>query len=239
MHGADVWDAYLQGGLARIREYCETDVLNTYLIFLRFELLRGHLEQDRTCPRNWPGPQAPGGFGNGAFQGIRRSVARGITPSEVHEADIVDLSHDGRGVARIDGKAVFIEGALPGERVRLRVVKRRRQMDEAGLVEVLTASPDRATPRCAALWDLRRLFPAASVGRGADSRETAAIAGESSAHRQRASRAGARRRCADRNGPTGAGRGSGSSTCTRRAGCWRAFANATSPILPTCAAARY
>ncbi len=43
MHGADVWPAYLQGGLARIRDYCETDVLNTYLIFLRFELLRGHL----------------------------------------------------------------------------------------------------------------------------------------------------------------------------------------------------
>jgi len=68
--------------------------------------------------------------------------------SEVHEADIVDLSHDGRGVARIDGKAVFVAGALPKERVRLRVVKRRRQMDEAVLVEVLTASPDRATPRC-------------------------------------------------------------------------------------------
>lgn len=60
----------------------------------------------------------------------------------------MDLSHDGRGVARIDGKAVFVEGALPSERVRLRVVKRRRQMDEAVLVEVLTASVDRATPRC-------------------------------------------------------------------------------------------
>ncbi|MGO9934082.1 MAG: 3'-5' exonuclease [Steroidobacteraceae bacterium] len=45
MHGADVWEAYLRGGLTRIREYCETDVLNTYLIFLRFELLRGHLNK--------------------------------------------------------------------------------------------------------------------------------------------------------------------------------------------------
>jgi len=43
MHGADVWPVYLQGGLSRIRDYCETDVLNTYLIYLRFELLRGHL----------------------------------------------------------------------------------------------------------------------------------------------------------------------------------------------------
>ena len=43
MKGADVWGAYLGGGLGRIRSYCETDVLNTYLIYLRFELLRGHL----------------------------------------------------------------------------------------------------------------------------------------------------------------------------------------------------
>src|SRR5271154_1845995 len=45
MHGADVWGAYLQGGLDRIRDYCETDALNTYLIYLRFELLRGHLNR--------------------------------------------------------------------------------------------------------------------------------------------------------------------------------------------------
>jgi 3'-5' exonuclease len=44
MHGADVWPAYLEGGLARIRDYCETDVLNTYLIYLRFELIRGRLD---------------------------------------------------------------------------------------------------------------------------------------------------------------------------------------------------
>ncbi|HEY2465750.1 MAG TPA: 23S rRNA (uracil(1939)-C(5))-methyltransferase RlmD [Steroidobacteraceae bacterium] len=68
--------------------------------------------------------------------------------SSVQEADIVDLAHDGRGVARVEGKAVFIEGALPSERVRFRVLKRRRQMDEAAVVEVLAASPDRAVPRC-------------------------------------------------------------------------------------------
>ena len=45
MHGADVWGAFLRGELARIRAYCETDVLNTYLVYLRFELLRGHLTQ--------------------------------------------------------------------------------------------------------------------------------------------------------------------------------------------------
>jgi len=48
--------------------------------------------------------------------------------SEVQEADVVDLAHDGRGVARDAGKAIFIDGALPGERVRFRVIKRRRQI---------------------------------------------------------------------------------------------------------------
>ena len=43
MQGSEVWDVYLKGGLKRIRDYCETDVLNTYLIYLRFDLLRGHL----------------------------------------------------------------------------------------------------------------------------------------------------------------------------------------------------
>ena len=43
MDGSQVWDYFLQGKLAAIRNYCETDVLNTYLIYLRFELIRGNL----------------------------------------------------------------------------------------------------------------------------------------------------------------------------------------------------
>ena len=68
---------------------------------------------------------------------------------ELAEADVVDLAHDGRGIARASGKAVFIHGALPGERVRYRVTKRRRQLDEAFLIEVLRPSPDRTEPKCA------------------------------------------------------------------------------------------
>ncbi|HYB65063.1 MAG TPA: 3'-5' exonuclease [Steroidobacteraceae bacterium] len=41
--GSQVWDAYQRGDLTGIRRYCETDVLNTYLIYLRFEQLRGRL----------------------------------------------------------------------------------------------------------------------------------------------------------------------------------------------------
>lgn len=46
MSGALVWDAYREGRLADIRAYCETDVLNTYLVYLRFELIRGRLAAD-------------------------------------------------------------------------------------------------------------------------------------------------------------------------------------------------
>ena len=44
MSGADVWRCWLDGGIEAIRDYCETDVLNTYLVYLRFELMRGNLD---------------------------------------------------------------------------------------------------------------------------------------------------------------------------------------------------
>jgi 3'-5' exonuclease len=47
MHGSQVWEVFLQGGIKRIRDYCETDVLNTYLIYLRFELLRARFTRER------------------------------------------------------------------------------------------------------------------------------------------------------------------------------------------------
>ncbi|WP_242108098.1 23S rRNA (uracil(1939)-C(5))-methyltransferase RlmD [Luteimonas aquatica] len=71
-------------------------------------------------------------------------------------ADILDLSHDGRGVARREdgktpiegGKVTFVAGALPGERVMARQTARSRHFDEAATLEVLQASPDRVEPRC-------------------------------------------------------------------------------------------
>lgn len=64
------------------------------------------------------------------------------------EAEITDLTHDGRGVARRDGKAVFIAGALPGERVLAVQHGRHRSFDEARTVEVLQAAPERVDPQC-------------------------------------------------------------------------------------------
>lgn len=45
MSGGKVWDRYLAGALGEIRDYCETDVLNTWLVYLRFEHMRGTLDE--------------------------------------------------------------------------------------------------------------------------------------------------------------------------------------------------
>jgi len=60
----------------------------------------------------------------------------------------VDLTHDGRGVARIDDKTVFVSDALPGERVTLQRTARRRSFDEARLVAVIEPSGARVEPQC-------------------------------------------------------------------------------------------
>jgi len=86
----------------------------------------------------------------------------------VVEADITDLSHDGRGVTHINGKAVFVSRALAGERVRLRFTGKHRHYDEASVEEVLSASPDRVEARCAHFGvcggcALQHLDPAAQI----------------------------------------------------------------------------
>jgi predicted PolB exonuclease-like 3'-5' exonuclease len=54
MDGSKVWDTYLNGDLQAIRDYCETDVLNTYLVYMRYELIRGNFTENsynRECER--------------------------------------------------------------------------------------------------------------------------------------------------------------------------------------------
>lgn len=84
--------------------------------------------------------------------GAQYDVARiDQTPFEI---DIRDLGDDGRGVAswpeghRSAGKPLLVAGALPGERVLAKQTGRSRQRDDAAVVEVLLASPDRVEPRC-------------------------------------------------------------------------------------------
>lgn len=70
------------------------------------------------------------------------------SPDSLPSADITSLSHDGRGVARVEGKVTFLDNALPGERVRYRPGKRRRAYDTGTVVDVLKPSPQRVAARC-------------------------------------------------------------------------------------------
>jgi 23S rRNA (uracil1939-C5)-methyltransferase len=74
--------------------------------------------------------------------------ARTRSERRVETAEIIDLAHDGRGVARVAGKTVFIDDALPGERVEWSRVKRGRNFDEGRLLRVLESAADRVEPRC-------------------------------------------------------------------------------------------
>jgi 23S rRNA (uracil1939-C5)-methyltransferase len=68
---------------------------------------------------------------------------------EAETARIEAVTHDGKGIAAVSGKKVFVSGALEGEEVSFRRRKKRRNFDEAELLEVLSASPKRIEPRCA------------------------------------------------------------------------------------------
>lgn len=84
------------------------------------------------------------------------------------EVEIEELAHDGRGVAHVDGKAVRVVGALPGERARVRLIRRSRQFDEARVEELLSRSPERIEARCPHFGtcggcSLQHLPPAAQI----------------------------------------------------------------------------
>lgn len=65
------------------------------------------------------------------------------------EAFVESLSHDGRGIASIDGKKAFIFGALPGEQVTFKVTSSKKAYDEGEMVDLLNQpSPLRVTPPC-------------------------------------------------------------------------------------------
>src|SRR3569832_2513007 len=69
-------------------------------------------------------------------------------PTAPVRATIESLAHDGRGVAHVNGKATFIDGALPGEEVLFTYLMQRKRFDEGAVTEVITAAAERVTPQC-------------------------------------------------------------------------------------------
>lgn len=69
-------------------------------------------------------------------------------PGDTVDLDVTTLAYGGQGVARLDDFVVFVRGAVPGDRVRARVSRRRRSHAEARTLEVLSPSPRRVAARC-------------------------------------------------------------------------------------------
>lgn len=62
--------------------------------------------------------------------------------------DIIGLTHEGEGVGRVEGYTLFVQGALPGERVRAKVLKTKKQYGYAKMLELVQASVSRIAPPC-------------------------------------------------------------------------------------------
>ncbi len=81
---------------------------------------------------------------------------------------IESLDHEARGVTRLDGKTIFVEGALPGEQIDYVSVRRKPTYEVARVERVIKASPSRVTPRCPHFGvcggcSMQHLDPAAQV----------------------------------------------------------------------------
>ena len=61
---------------------------------------------------------------------------------------IESLDHEARGITRLEGKTIFVEGALPGEKVEYTSIRRKPTYEVARVDRVLKPSPDRVTPKC-------------------------------------------------------------------------------------------
>jgi len=64
------------------------------------------------------------------------------------EADVTDIAFGGKGLARINGLAVFIAQSIPGDRVRARITRKKKNFAEARILELMKSSPDRVQPPC-------------------------------------------------------------------------------------------
>lgn len=76
------------------------------------------------------------------------SAKRRVTTRQIITVDVTDLDPFGQGVARHDGKALFIAGLLPQERAEVTLTEEKRQYARARVKRRLTDSPERVAPRC-------------------------------------------------------------------------------------------
>ncbi len=90
--------------------------------------------------------RAKGGERVGASAAWRSTLP--VELDQEYEAEVFGIGHEGEGVGRVNGYTLFVHGALPGERVRVRVTELKKNYGRADLLEVLKSSPDRVAPPC-------------------------------------------------------------------------------------------
>ncbi|MGD9175994.1 MAG: TRAM domain-containing protein, partial [Desulfobacterales bacterium] len=64
------------------------------------------------------------------------------------EVQISDIAYGGKGLVRINGLAVFVDQAVPGDQVLIRITRKRKKHAEARVLELLNASSNRIDPPC-------------------------------------------------------------------------------------------
>ncbi|MFH1488394.1 MAG: 23S rRNA (uracil(1939)-C(5))-methyltransferase RlmD [Pseudomonadota bacterium] len=72
----------------------------------------------------------------------------GLRKGDLVELHIEKMAHGGQGVARLDGFVLFVRGGVPGDRIRARVVRKKKDYAEANILEIIESSPDRITAPC-------------------------------------------------------------------------------------------
>ncbi|RJT27425.1 23S rRNA (uracil(1939)-C(5))-methyltransferase RlmD [Buttiauxella izardii] len=118
------------------------------------------------------------------------SAKRRVTTRQIITVTVNDLDPFGQGVARHNGKAVFIQGALPGEQVEITITEDKRNFSQAKVKRRLNDSPQRVAPRCPhfgvcggcqqqhASVELQQQAKSRALARMMGSRETPAVVNE-------------------------------------------------------------
>ena len=76
------------------------------------------------------------------------SFMTSLRKGDIVQLQIDQMAYGGKGVARLNGFVIFVRGAVPGDSIRGRVIKKKKDYAEAGITELLEPSPDRVPPPC-------------------------------------------------------------------------------------------
>jgi len=81
-------------------------------------------------------------------EGNYNQTMTAIRKGEIIELAIENMAYGGRGIGRLDGFVVFVKGGVPGDRIKARIYKKKKDYAEAGMVELISPSPDREDAPC-------------------------------------------------------------------------------------------